>query len=250
MPTIGQTSRQSRRSQPGAASPRHPRERSHLTAPKRGPGWLVHGARWALVASVVAMAAATGARADVYPIDLAGGQAAEDDAAASVILFRFGGDGGHPNLALVFDRKEMPAALVGNPSALAEAIALAPGAGGVSPYDAFGDVISVPHSAVASAFYFLSPEVTRRSKFANAVWAINDFFESFDFLGSPASSRLASPLAADAAQAVRSATSRLTSAAPALAPPSPSSDKVWNNWGCLWDQSVSDPWKQPASGPC
>src|SRR6185312_4085091 len=174
------------------------------------------------------------ARADVYPIDLAGRQAAEDDAAASVILFRFGGDDGHPNLALVFDRKEMPAALVGNPSALAEAIALAPGAGGVSPYDAFGDVISVPHSAVASAFYFFTPEVTRRSKFANAVWAINDFFESFDFFASPASSRLASPLAADAAQAMRSATTRRNRSRqpepPSSAPPSPSGDGVWNNW--------------------
>jgi hypothetical protein len=200
------------------------------------------------------MAAGIGARADVYPINLAGGQAAEDDLPTSVILFRFGGDGGDPNLALVFDRKDMPAALVGNPSALAEAIAEAPGAGGVSPYDAFGEVISVPHSAAVSAFYFLTPEVTRRSKFANAVWAINDFFESFDFFGSSASSRLASPLAADAAQAMRSATARLNpslqSEPPALAPPSHSGDKVWNNWGCLWDQSVSDPWQQPASGPC
>ena len=71
---------------------------------------------------MVAMAAGIGARADVYPINLARGQATEDDAPASVIMFRFGG-GGHPSLALVFDRKDMPAALTGNPSALAEAIA-------------------------------------------------------------------------------------------------------------------------------
>ena len=128
-----------------------------------------------------------------------------------------------------------------------------PEAGGVSPYAAFGDVISVPGSAAASAFYF-TPEVTRRSKFANAVWAINDFFESFDFFASPASSRLASPLAAGAAQAMRSATTRLNrslqSEPPSSGPPSSSGDGVWNNWGCLWDRSVSDPWKQPTSGPC
>jgi hypothetical protein len=201
---------------------------------------------------MVAMAAGIGARADVYPINLARGQATEDDVPASVIMFRFGG-GDHPSLALVFDRKDMPAALTGNPSALAEAIAESPEGGGVSPYAAFGDVIRVPGSA-ASAFYFLSPEVTRRSKFANAIWAINDFFESFDFFASPASSRLASPLAANAAQAMRSATTRLNrslqSEPPSSARPSPSGDGVWNNWGCLWDQSVSDPWKQPASGPC
>ena len=198
------------------------------------------------------MAAGIGARADVYPINLAGGQAAEEDAPARVVLFRSGGDRGG-NLALVFDGKDMPAVLAGNPSALAEAIAATPEAGGVSPYAAFGDVISVPGSAAASAFYF-TPEVTRRSKFANAVWAINDFFELFDFFASPASSRLASPLAAGAAQAMRSATTRLNrslqSEPPSSGPPSSSGDGVWNNWGCLWDRSVSDPWKQPTSGPC
>ena len=252
MLTIGQTSRQSRRRQPGAASRRPRRERSHVGAPKRGPGWLVHGARCALVASVVAMAAGIGARAEVYPITLTGGHAAEDAATARVILFRFGGDGGHPKLALAFDQKDMPWALVGNPSALTEAIAEAPGAAGVSPYDVFGEVISIPGAAAVSVpSYFLA---TRRSRFANTIWAINDFFESFDFFGPPASSRLAAPLAASAAQAMRTSVSRLTRSLPSepasSAPPSPSGDDVWNTWGCLWNRSVSDPWKQPSSGSC
>ena len=111
------------------------------------------------------MAAGSGARADVRPINLdgcpggcvpvaIGEQAvAEDDAAASITLSRFGGDADDPNSALIFDRKAVPAALAdGLPSALASASAEAPGARGVSPYDFFADVIDVPHSADAEAF--------------------------------------------------------------------------------------------------
>ena len=128
-------------------------------------------ARWALVVgvAVVAIAAGSGARADVRPINLdgcpgscvpvaIGEQAvAEDDAAASITLSRFGGDADDPNSALIFDRKAMPAALAdGLPSALASASAEAPGARGVSPYDFFADVIDVPHSADARAFTAVS----------------------------------------------------------------------------------------------
>jgi hypothetical protein len=81
--------------------------------------------RWALVVgvAVVAMAAGSGARADVRPINLDGcpgscvpvaiGEqvVAEDDAAASITLSRFGGDADDPNSALIFDRKAVPAAL-------------------------------------------------------------------------------------------------------------------------------------------
>jgi len=155
------------------------------------------GVRWALGvgAAVVAMAAGSGARADVRPINLdgcpgscvpvaIGEQAvAEDDAAASITLSRFGGDADDPNSALIFDRKAMPAALAdGLPSApLASASAEAPGARGVSPYDFFADVIDVPQSADARAFtavsfFLFTPSLTSQLMLSNVLWASNDFF--------------------------------------------------------------------------
>ena len=132
------------------------------------------------------MAAVSGARADVRSINLdgcpgscvpvaIGEQAvAEDDAAASITLSRFGGDADDPNSALIFDRKAVPAALAdGLPSALASASAEAPGARGVSPYDFFADVIDVPHSADARFFLF-TPSLT--SQLSDFLWASNDFF--------------------------------------------------------------------------
>ena len=129
------------------------------------------GARCALGvgAALIAPAAVCGARADVRFFDLdgcsgscvpvaMGEQAvAEDDAAASITLSRFGGDADDPNSALIFDRKAVPAALAdGLPSALASASAEAPGARGVSPYDFFADVIDVPNSADAFCVIILN----------------------------------------------------------------------------------------------
>jgi len=152
------------------------------------------GVRWALGvgAAVVAMAAGSGARADVRPINLDGcpgscvpvaideQAVAEDDAAASITLSRFGGDADDPNSALIFDRKAVPAALAdGLPSALASASAEAPGARGVSPYDFFADVIDVPHSAEARAFtavpfFLFAPSLT--SQLSDFLWASKRLF--------------------------------------------------------------------------
>ena len=165
------------------------------------------GAWWALGVgtALIATAAVCGARADVRFIDLdgcpgscvpvaIGEQAvAEDDAAASITLSRFGGDADDPNSALIFDRKAVPAALAdGLPSALASASDEAPGARGVSPYDFFADVIDVPHSAHAPFFLFTPSPTSQLSDF---LWASNDFF-------GPPSGGIASgrglPLSADA----------------------------------------------------
>ena len=179
-------------------------------------GWnkVGHGVRCALVVgvAVVAMAAESGARADVRPINLDGCSGscvpvaigeqtiAEDDAAASITLSRFGGDADDPNSALIFDRKAIPAALAdGLPLALASASAEAPGARGVSPYDFFADVIDVPHSADARAFtavsfFLFTPSLT--SQLSDVLSASNDFF-------GPPSGDIAShrgiPLSVDAA---------------------------------------------------
>jgi hypothetical protein len=161
--------------------------------------------------TMVALAAGSGARADVRPINLdgcsgscvpavIGEQAvAEDDAAASITLSRFGGDTDDPNSALIFDRKAVPAALAdGLPSALASASAEAPEARGVSPYDFFADVIDARHSADARAFtavpfFLFRPSLT--SQLSDFLWASNDFF------GPPSggiASRRAFPVSIDA----------------------------------------------------
>ena len=135
------------------------------------------------------MAAGSGARADVRPINLdgcsgscvpavIGEQAvAEDDAAASITLSRFGGDTDDPNSALIFDRKAVPAALAdGLPSALASASAEAPEARGVSPYDFFADVIDARHSADARAFTAVPFFLFTPSLASQLMWASNAFF--------------------------------------------------------------------------
>jgi hypothetical protein len=149
------------------------------------------GARWALGigAALIATAAVCGARAGVSFIDLdgcpgscvpvaIGEQAvAEDDAAASITLSRFGGDADDPSSTLIFDRKAVPAALAdGLPSALGPASAEAPGERGVSPYDFFADVIDVPHSADARALTAVSVTPSLTSKLRDFLWASNDFF--------------------------------------------------------------------------
>ena len=218
------------------------------------------GVRWARVVgvAVVAMAAGSGARADVVPINLDGCSGscvpvaiseqavAEDDAAASITLSRFGGDADDPNSALIFDRKAVPAALAeGLPTALASASAEAPGARGVSPYDFFADVIDVPHSADAPFFLF-TPALT--SQLSEVLWA------SYDFFGPPSggiASRRGLPLSADADALYGGPTMR-TRVTPTLSPSPlsgpPSSDasepfgQVGGEAGCLL--------KQPLSGPC
>jgi hypothetical protein len=228
--------------------------------------------RWALVVgvAVVAMAAGSGARADVRPINLdgcsgscvpvaIGEQAvAEDDAAASITLSRFGGDADDPNSALIFDRKVVPAALAdGLPSALASASAEASGARGVSPYDFFADVIDVPHSADARAFtevsfFFFTPSLTGQLMFSDILWASNDFF------GPPSgdiTSRRGIPLSADAdalygalygGRTMRTRVTPTLSPSPLSGPPSSDASEpfgqVGDQLGCLL--------KQPLSGPC
>ena len=194
------------------------------------------GARWALGvgAALIATAAVCGARADVRFIDLdgcpgscvpvaIGEQAvAEDDAAASITLSRFGGDADDPNSALIFDRKAVPAALAdGLPSALASASAEAPGARGVSPYDFFADVIDVPNSAdafTAVTFSLFTPSLT-----SQLMWASNAFF------GPPSgdiASRRAVPLPADADALYGGLYGgpRMQTRAPPTPSPSPTSD--------------------------
>jgi hypothetical protein len=188
------------------------------------------GALWALGvgATLIAMAAVGGARADVRPINLDGcpgscvpvaiGEqaAAEDDAEASITLSRFGGDADDPNSALIFDRKAVPAALAdGLPSALASASAEAPGARGVSPYDFFADVIDVPHSADAPFFLF-TPTVT--SQLSDVLWASHDLFGPPS--GDIASSR-GLPLSADA-DALYGGRKMGTRVTPTLSPSPPS----------------------------
>ena len=154
------------------------------------------GVRWALVVgvAVAAMAAGSGARADVRPINLdgcggscvpvaIGEQAvAEDNAAATITLSRSGGHADELNSALIFDSKAMPAALAdGLPSAFAYASAEAPSASGVSPYDFFADVIDVPQPDAARALtavslFLFTPLLTNRPMLSDFLWASNDFF--------------------------------------------------------------------------
>jgi hypothetical protein len=206
--------------------------------------------QWALVAGVtlVAMTAGTGARGDVRTINLIGEQAAAEDATASIILSRFGGDADRPNSALIFDRKAMPAALAdGLPSPLASASADALGARGVSPYDFFADVIDVTLYANAGAF---APVFTasRNGRFplTDFLWASNAFFES----SGDVASRLSLPFFGAAGQTTLTRPTPTLSGAPSSARPSPSGAGVWDEWSCLWRQPLSDPWKQTPSGPC
>ncbi len=178
------------------------------------------------------MAAGSGARADLRPINLDGcsgscvpvaiGEqaAAEDDAAASITPFRFGGDADDPNSALIFDRKAVPAALAdGLPSALASASVEAPEAGGFSPYDFFADVIDVPYAAEAQALTAVPFTRSLTSRLGDFLWASNDFF------GPPSgglASRRGVPLSADADYLTGRLTAGWKMRTPASPAPSPS----------------------------
>jgi hypothetical protein len=165
------------------------------------------GARWALgvSASLIAMAAICGARADVRSIDLdkcstacLPPATAEDEWTGDITLSLSGGGGtaGANNARpdLILDPKALPPVLVsGLPSPIAAVAADTLDSQGVSPYAFFAGVIDVPHSADAVPFFLSTPSLT--SRLSDFLWASNDFF-------GPSSGDIASrrslPLSADA----------------------------------------------------
>jgi hypothetical protein len=148
-------------------------------------------ARWALGlgATLVAMATASAAYADVVPIDLdecsigcvSPMSDAEGASAGGVALYLPGGgrardpSGLRPDL--IFDPDNLPSFLVqGPPSAIASVEAgIFDGPGG-SPYDFFETIIDVPHSADGPAFAAVSSTRSLTSRLSNFLWASNDFF--------------------------------------------------------------------------
>jgi hypothetical protein len=162
-----------------------------------GAKQLRRAARWAFVvhAASAAIAAGSGARAEVLTIDLdrcpAGcvaaaiddPSAAKNDAAAKTTLSRSGGQTGHPNdpsPALVFDRKTTPAVLArGLPSPLASADGASDG---ISPYDYFEDVIDIPLPAearaefAAASLFLFAPSLLGRLTLTDVLSAGNALF--------------------------------------------------------------------------
>lgn len=153
------------------------------------------GARWALGvgASLIAVAAMGGARAEVSAIDLhecstACLLAATDDMGAAedespenvtVSLFGRGGPDGADDARpdLILDPKALPPVLVsGLPSPIAEVAARTPDSQGVSPYAFFAEVIDVPDAVHAQAFTAVSVTPSLTSRLRDFLWASNDFF--------------------------------------------------------------------------
>lgn len=149
------------------------------------------GAQWALGvgATLVAMAAVGGARADVVPIDVdecstsCVSPASDDEGALAgdVTLSRSGGGGaGDPSGRrpdLIFDSRALPPTLVrGLPSPIMSIAARALDDPGVSPYAFFEDVIDVPDPADAEAFTAVPVTPSLTSKLRDFLWASNDFF--------------------------------------------------------------------------
>ncbi len=168
------------------------------------------GAQWALDvgATLIAMAAVGGARADVVPIDVdecstsCGSPTRDDEAvlAGDIILIRSGGGGaGDPSGLrpdLIFDSRALPPVLVsGLPSPIMSVAARALDDPGVSPYAFFETIIDVRHSADAQAFAAVPVTPSLTSRLRDFLWASNDFFQ-------PPSGALASrrglPLSVDA----------------------------------------------------
>ena len=121
------------------------------------------GARWALGlgASLIAMAAISGARADVRSIDLddcsrlclpaaSGDEAADEDESPADVTLSLPGGGGTAGANdarpdLVFDPKVVPPVLAsGLASPIAEVAAETPDSRGISPYAFFNEVADIP----------------------------------------------------------------------------------------------------------
>ena len=147
------------------------------------------GAQWALgvSATLIAMAAVGGARADVVPIDVdtcstSCVSPSSDDAAALTgdITLSGGGGAGDPSGVrpdLIFDSTALPPVLVsGLPSPIMSVGARALDDPGVSPYAFFEAVIDVPDSADARAFTAVAFTPSLTSQLRDFLWASNDFF--------------------------------------------------------------------------
>jgi hypothetical protein len=161
------------------------------------------GARSALGvgATLVAMAAVGGARADVVPIDVdkcstsCVSPTSDDEAALAGVTLSLSGSGGAGDPSglrhdLIFDSRALPPILAdGLPSPIMSVGARALDDPGVSPYAFFEDVIDVPHSADSRAFTAVP------SRLSAFLWASSDFF------GPPSgaiASRRGLPLSVDA----------------------------------------------------
>jgi hypothetical protein len=140
-------------------------------------------------ATLIALAAVGGARADVVPIDVdecstSCVSSTSDDEAASagdVTLSMSGGGGaGDPSGLrpdLIFDARALPPVLVsGLPSPIVSVGARALDDPDVSPYAFFEDVIDVPYSADARAFTTVPFTPSLTSQLRDFLWASNDFF--------------------------------------------------------------------------
>jgi hypothetical protein len=166
------------------------------------------GAQWALGvgATLIAMAAVGGARADVVPIDVdecstsCVSPTSDDEAAlAGDITLSGGGAAGDPSGLrpdLIFDSTALPLVLVsGLPSPIMSIGARALDDPGVSPYAFFETIIDAPHSADAQAFTAVPVTPSLTSRLSAFLWASSDFF------GPPSgaiASRRGLPLSVDA----------------------------------------------------
>jgi hypothetical protein len=203
----------------------------------KGTSEVRRSAQWALGvgATLIAMAAVGGARADVVPIDVdkcstsCVSPTSDDEAALAgdiTLSLSGGGGAGDPSGLrpdLIFDPATVPAVLVGGPPSLVVSMgAQAFDGPGVSPYAFFETIIDVPHSADARAFtavpfFLFTPSVT--SQLSNFLWASNDFF------GPPSgdiASRRGIPLSADADYLTGRLTAGWKMRTPVTPTPSPS----------------------------
>jgi hypothetical protein len=176
----------------------------------KGTSEVRRGAQWALGvgATLIAMAAVGGARADVVPIDVdkcstsCVSPTSDDEAALAgdiTLSLSGGGGAGDPSGLrhdLIFDSRALPPVLVsGLPSPIMSVGARALDDPGVSPYAFFEGVIDVPDSADARAFTAVAFTPSLASQLRDFLWASNDFF------GPPSAavaSRRGLPLSVDA----------------------------------------------------
>jgi hypothetical protein len=150
-----------------------------------------HSAQWALGvgATLIAMAAVGGPRADVVPVDVDACSTScvsptsdDEDALAGDVTLSLsgGGSAGDPSGLrpdLIFDPRALPAVLVsGLPSPIMSLGARALDDPDVSPYAFFGTIIDVPNSADARAFTAVSVTPSLAGELRDFLWASNDFF--------------------------------------------------------------------------